>query len=158
MCRHPCLIEQYPAIDGIIAPQLPTPFHDQGRHPDVARSILYEELILFHPQEALRHTEDRPLTPTVQYYYTTFPIGPVYVDPGLRPPRIRYRSPQHGGGPHIPAIRDTMGEEIAASPQRHKAYRAMVHGWSAGIRRVHRHCPWLRQALGCFPVLSPSRD
>ncbi len=40
-------------IDGIIAPALPSPYHDQI-DVDVAKSMMYQELILFNPEKSLK--------------------------------------------------------------------------------------------------------
>lgn len=60
----------YPMIDGFIAPRMHSPFHDQV-YPDETKSMMYEELMLFDPLNALRFVQDRPKTEKVQYFVTT---------------------------------------------------------------------------------------
>lgn len=147
----------YPIVDGIIAPALNTPFHDQG-DADVTKSVMYQELILFHPKEQLEYIGDRPRTSRVQYYHMTIPFQEAFVNlearNSLTPSngRIRYRG---GSGVKIPMIKDEMGDRIAIDVTTKKRYKAWVQSWMPEIRVLHKKCPWLKKAMVCIPLATP---
>lgn len=68
MCWLKLLLEK--CVDGIIAPMMPSPFHNQHSH-SVDDSVLYQELVLFSPEQVLEHSRDLPKTQNVVYYQQT---------------------------------------------------------------------------------------
>jgi hypothetical protein len=68
-----------PIVDGIIAPSLHSPFHDQ-QYADIEYSMMYQELLLFHPTTVLRHVCDRPITSKVKYFLPTGDVQQVMSD------------------------------------------------------------------------------
>lgn len=135
-------------IDGIIAPAIPTPFHDQIHH-DISKSALYEELVLFNPVDVLTHVQDRPLTPRLTYYVHTIPFSEAHVQQYyrgqvdcLRPSRIRFMA---GGSPSsLPLqVRDSPGEILANDPLARKKHNQDMKRWMQAAKAVQKKLPRL---------------
>lgn len=146
-------------VDGILAPKLPTPFHDHD-HPDVRQSVMYQELMLFDPAEALEFVQDRPIGPRMDFYgVLTVPLQQAHVDvhhptslARLRPPRIRL-----GGSSSAPTlpIRDAMGEEVSWNVRAKKEWGQRMKPWYAAAKAIRKAVPSLAMPTICVPILMP---
>lgn len=142
----------YPRLDGIIAPQMESPFHDQGSAD--------QELVLFTPNACLEWLCDRPLTPRVVYHHLTVPFSQAFAIPTFTDsltPHIRHKSPrrdQQGGKGHTqaPTIKDAQGDAIASHPPTRAAYEKQVRAWMRGIRKLQAKCPWIMDVQVCLPL------
>lgn len=161
----------YPTFDGIVAPALESPFHEQGRSLDICESVMYQELILFNPQQAVEWTgHDRPIKDRMEYYVTTLPFSAAFTNfafsqsltnQAVAPSTIRYRSPKRGGSFSdgvFPLIKDETGDLIASDPRVRKQYLKKVAIWMPAVRKIHRNCPWLLKANICLPVAVPEHE
>lgn len=134
-------------IDGIIAPAIPTPFHDQVHH-DIRKSVIYEELVLFNPVDVLSHVQDRPLSPRLTYYVHTIPFSEAHVQQYyrghvdcLQPSRIRFMA---GGSPASPLqVRDSAGEQLAHDPRARKQHAKDMKRWMQAAKAIQKKLPRL---------------
>lgn len=158
----------YPIVDGIIAPRLPTPFHDQV-HPDVSRSCMMGELILFDPGSCLIHSVDRPLTSSVQYYHPTMSMQNL-VDvnfasmsyhertniPPIRRSHYGGQNASHGTRESmLPLIRDIMGDRLATDPVFRKQFAKVQSSWQPMIKKIKKSQLFLQKVCITFCALSP---
>jgi len=147
-------------IDGVIAPEIPTPFHDQ-RDADIRRSVLYEEVVLFNPVSSVSHVQDRPITDRVQYFVQTVPFEEAYIKQhyrgtltsGLQPPRIRYMS--GGGDPVAMHVRDKLGEDIQRTSAARKKFASDMKPWKKTAKALLKVVPSLGIQHVSIPVCKP---
>lgn len=148
-------------IDGIVAPSMPSPFHDHS-DADVRRSIMYEEMVIFDPVSSLEFIQDRPIGTRIEYHVLTVPFQQAHIDiryaeslaSGLRPSRIRMPS-QRGGSFALP-VRDTMAEDLMKDPVARKAFESHMREWHAVAKKIHKALPSLKIPGICIPLASPS--
>lgn len=153
-------------VDGIIAPAMPSPFHDQV-HPDIDRSMLYQELVLFSPASVLRFVQDVPVGARLEYNRPTLHFNDFVLNEfrgqWLQPPRpIRYRAP--GGKETATAtattapltnVRDAYAEALMSHPRLLKDWKRQVLQWRPTIRRLQKAHRFLRQESLTFWTTSP---
>lgn len=109
-------------VDGIIAPALPSPYHDQYKGADIRTSHMYQELILFHPD----HVLDRvaiPNTPinriSIQQYIDRLMLTRIPETEITQRFIVRQQSGGHENqAVHVP--RDAMAEKIATGDIKRK--------------------------------------
>ena len=139
--------------DGIIAPSLQTPFHDQ-MFPEVSRSGMYEELILFEPKKVVRFLEDRPITDKLIYYLPTGPFQQVLVNHenlvlDSKPIKYSRNTSQRGGDKDmfIPSIKDELGEIMEMDNTVAKNIAKIRKGWKKDIERIQQSQQFLQYAF-----------
>ena len=130
--------------DGIIAPALPTPFHDQ--------SVMYEELILFEPNKVLRFVQDRPITDKLIYYLPTGefqqflqPHDKIVFD--AKPIRYSRNASQRGGKPYVSLVKDEMGERMAVDAKFRREVDGIQKYWMKDIKRIQRSQQFLQHVF-----------
>jgi hypothetical protein len=136
--------------DGIIAPALPTPFHDQ-MFQDVSRSVMYEELILFEPRKAVRFLCDRPVTNKLIYYLPTGAFQQVlehHEQLVLDAKPIRYsRNTHQRGGDDTSLIKDEMGEKLEMDDKLKKEMAKTKRRWKRDIVRIQKSQQFLQHVF-----------
>ena len=148
-------------VDGIIAPSMPSPFHDQV-YTDIERSMLYSELILFSPANVLRHIHNVPLEERPEYDRLTLDFNDLIRDQfqgqWLRHPRnIRY-SAMGGKGTSTFEIRDAYAEELMRNPKLQKELDRKVRGWMPIIRRIQKSDRFLQQESVTLWSVKPDQN
>lgn len=143
-------------IDGLIAPRMPSPFHDQGE-PDVRKSFLYEELILFRPNDVLRHVIDRPPGPIRNYFVQTVLFQPHLLAFHLQQSRTvaPYRTLVGREWSAAMPVRDEAWENMMRTPSLYKAYTKERRSWKAIAKRLHRAFPGLARPCVYLPLATP---
>lgn len=131
-------------VDGIIAPVLPTPFHDQ--------SMMYEELIIFQPNEVLRFVQDRPITDKLIYYVPTgefqqFLEAHDKIVFDAKPIRYSRTATQRGGKPSVPLVKDEMGEKMAVNAKFRREVDDKQKHWTKDIKRIQRSQQFLQHVF-----------
>lgn len=148
--------------DGIIAPRMPSPYHDQW-HSDIRKSVMMEEVILFRPQDVLWHDRDVPVGPRV-VYEPNMPmallqdvlIGRLDVSWSHGRTTIRRHTTRTSGGSSGPALpRDYVAERIAEDPDARKAFERERAGWRSTIRRLRKEIRFLRAPSFMVPWIKP---
>lgn len=124
-------------VDGIIAPALPTPFHEQ--------SVMYEELILFEPNKVLRFVQDRPITDKLIYYLPTSEFQQF-----LQPhDKIVFDAKpiMYSRKPYVPLIKDEMGERMAVDAKYRREVDGIQKHWMKDIKRIQRSQQFLQHVF-----------
>jgi len=147
--------------DGIIAPAMPSPFHDQV-HTDIERSMLYPEVVLFSSADILRHVQNVPIGERLEYNRPTLNFNDFvqneFQGQWLRPPRnIRYSA---AGGKESSAltVRDAYAEELMRNPQLQKDWDRRVREWMPMIRRIQKSDRFLRHESVMLWTLKPDQN
>jgi hypothetical protein len=105
-------------VDGIIAPALPSPYHDQCKGDDIRTSHIYQELILFHPEHSLDQVPI-PNTPisrfNMQEYINRLMVSQI-PETEITSRSLVIQNHQSGGREttHPVEPRDAMAEQIAS--------------------------------------------
>ena len=137
--------------DGIIAPALPTPFHDQ-MFQEVDKSVMYEELILFEPNGVLQFVQDRPITDKLIYYVPTgefqqFLQAHDKIVFDAKPIRYSRTAAQRGGKPYVPLVKDEMGEKMAVDAKFRREVDGIQKHWTKDIKRIQRSQQFLQHVF-----------
>lgn len=149
-------------IDGIIAPRMPSPFHDQWKS-DIRESVLMEELILFSPDEVLEYARDSPVGARMTYEVLTVPFQDVRVNSlqsvTQNPPHIRRQGGSHEATQRLPTmVRDAMGERLQSDTVALRAFKHMCASWKPHIQSMKRMDTFMLAPHICFPLLMPPEE
>lgn len=137
-------------IDGIIAPAIPTPFHDQINQ-EIGKSMIYQELVLFDPSQVLHEiipeTQDLPVGDNI--YMKDYIADFMTVTRIHRATRISLL--QRGGrGDSTPCIvRDDFGERIhngdEAAKKKYERFLKKARTFAAKLKKTQvylkYYCP-----------------
>lgn len=135
----------YPMFDGLIAPRMNSPFHDQI-NAEVTKSFMYEELILFNPKNALYFIQDRPKTDKVKYFLQTGNFQQVISQDSIlwefdmKPMRI---SKNFGGGGYIgtPKINYDIVDRIQTDKKLKSKYEKLRKSWLPSLKKIKAQNP-----------------
>ena len=150
-----------PIIDGIIAPRLQSPFHDQ-MYDDIECSMMYEELIIFKPSSVLTFVQDRAITPTLKYYLPTGDFQQVVnsymnLTTSIKPVRV----PRQRGGNALqgkPLIKDKLGELMDTNVEFRRKMNKLRNSWLPIIRNIHNSQSFFQKKQIPMILLSPEMD
>ena len=144
-------------VDGIVSPALPTPFHDQGM-PDVGRSVMMQELIIFNPKRCLEFIQERPVKSIIEYHYQTLPFDMIL--------KSNYREFVSGhlimsGGT---TLQPKTPRKIVYLPNKDeidgKTKALLVderRAWMPHIRRIQKSQEYLKHTYSTMLVLQPAK-
>jgi hypothetical protein len=149
-------------VDGIIAPAMPSPFHDQVSQ-DIRTSKIYQELIIFDPQTVLLEVplaDDSTLqvsgTTNLDQYIKNFFIQHL--------PRRAYTIPMYmvrptngGGTGNVEAIRDLKAEKAARNDDKAtKELEVWTKKCKKYTKRIHETQVWMQHTcLNAFAMYTP---
>ena len=140
-------------IDGIVAPVLPTPFHDQGSS-DIKQSVMYQELIIFNPKESLLYIEDYPIGSKMTFPQLTVPFGEAYLNRAY----IRELATGHRmcGGSNLKTPRRKIIFNKDEISEKAKAELKLERkAWLPYIRRMQKSHQFLQHTFITFKALVP---
>ena len=146
----------YPIVDGIIAPALPSPFHDQ-MSPSISQSKLLQELVLFDPVNTLVHLQDVTVGPILQYNRPTMNFNQLIRDEFrgtwlTEPSQIRWRPITIIGGGHSSIkVRDCRAEHLFKNKDEFKKWTKIVKTWQPTIKRIRKTSLFLQKV--CFTMI-----
>jgi hypothetical protein len=149
-----CLLGK--CVDGIIAPAMPSPFHNQGCV-EVEKSVLYEELILFSPRDVLSHCRDVPKTKKVEYVEHTGAFDQFlnhHTNIHFGKKLIRFSKDQahmiavSGGGDE--SLEDTKYLSSSKLIELEKEISKKKKEWMKDIRKIHKSQPFLKHTTIYF--------
>lgn len=156
MCWLKLLLEK--CVDGIISPMMHSPFHTQHSS-SITESCLYQELLLFSPEQVLEHVQDLPKTDKVTYYLPTGNFNDFLqhhenITFSKKPLRLsREMKPQTGGD------RD---DEKYLTFAKQKEFKEKIDKrrktWLSDVKRIHKSQMFLKHTEVTFKIVNECRQ